>query len=77
MVKEDLVYEYIRVDADIVLTEQEKTSLFDRYAERFSEQYGYALSDVKDSMAELVYEAMLYDKTIEYLIVHNTFTVAE
>jgi hypothetical protein len=58
-----------------VLTEAEKASLFDRYASAFSEQYGYELSDVKESMVDLVYESMLYDKTMEYLIVHNTFTV--
>ena len=77
MVKEDLVYEYIRADAGIALTEQEKNALFDRYASAFADQYGYVLSDVKESMAELVYESMLYDKTIEYLIVRNTFTVAD
>ena len=75
MVKADLVYEYIRADAKIVLTEAEKDSLFDRYASAFAEQYGYDVSKVKESMAELVYESMLYDKTMEYLIVHNTFTV--
>lgn len=75
MVKADLVYEYIRTDAGIVLTDAEKESLFDRYADRFAEQYGYDLSKVKESMVDLVYESMLYDKTMEYLIVHNTFTV--
>ena len=75
MVKADLVYEYVREDAGIALTEAEKASLFDRYADRFAEQYGYDLSEVKESMADFVYEAMLYDKTMEYLIKHNTFTV--
>ena len=77
MVKEDLVYEYIREDAGIALTENEKSGLFDRYALAFAEQYGYAVSKVKESMADFVYESMLYDKTMEYLIVHNTFTVSE
>lgn len=77
MVKEDLVYEYIRADAGIALTENEKSGLFDRYALAFAEQYGYAVSEVKESMADFVYESMLYDKTMEYLIVHNTFTVSE
>jgi hypothetical protein len=77
LVKEDLTYEYIRKDAGIVLTENEKSTLFDRYAEAFAEQYGYDISEVRKSMAELVYESMLHDKTMEYLIVHNTFSVAE
>ncbi len=77
MVKADLVYEYIRQDAAITLTEKEKSSLFDRYARRLAAQHGYDADDVKEHMEALVYEAMLYDKTMEYLIVHNEFVVAE
>ena len=77
MVKSDLVYEYIRADAEISLTEKEKSDLFDRYASRLAVQHGYETSYVKEQMASLVYETMLYDKTMEYLIVHNEFIVAE
>ena len=77
MVKGDLVYRYIVEDADIALTEEEKISLLDRYAKHYVEQYGYPLDYVKENMRDLIYDSMLYDKTMEYLIVHNMFTVEE
>ncbi|MBQ9087108.1 MAG: hypothetical protein IJY47_08000 [Clostridia bacterium] len=76
MVKGDLVYRYIVADAGIALTEEEKASLFDRYARQYAETYGYELSYVTASLSELVYDSMLYDKTMEYLIVNNTFVVS-
>ena len=77
MVKSDLVYEYVRNDAEITLTEKEKSELFDRYVGRIAAQHGYDEDDVRERMESLVYDAMLYDKTMEYLILHNTFTVVE
>ena len=77
MVKSDLVYEYVRQDAGITLTDKEKRDLFDRYVGRIAVQHGYDEDDVRERMADLVYDAMLYDKTVEYLILHNTFTVVE
>lgn len=76
MVKGDLVYHYIVADAGIVLTEEEKATLFDRYARRYAESYGYEVSYVTENLSHLVYDSMLYDKTMEYLILHNRFTVS-
>lgn len=73
MVKGDLVLLYIIKDAGISLTESERESLFDKYAERFVSIYGYDKTYIAENMKEQVYEAMLYDKTSEYLIVNNTF----
>lgn len=73
LVKEDLLYRYIVSDAGITLTEEEKATHFDRYAEQYAQTYGYELSYVKEHMAEPLYDTMLYDKTMEYLILNNTF----
>lgn len=77
MVKGDLTYRYIVKEANISLSEEEVTRLFDRYAEKFSEDYGKEIDDVKESMSDLIRESMLYDKTMEYLILRNTFVAAE
>ncbi len=73
MVKGDLVYRYIVKDAGITLSEDEKAAQLDRYVKKFSEDYGYTEDYVTENMTELIYDAMLYDKTMEYLIVNNTF----
>ena len=73
MVKGDLVYRYIVKDAGITLSEDEKAAQLDRYVQKFSEDYGYSEDYVTEKMTDLIYDAMLYDKTMEYLIVKNTF----
>ena len=75
MVKGDLVYRYIVQDAGIALTEEEKATHFDRYAAKYVEDYGYTMEYVTEHLAEHVYDSMLYDKTMQYLIDRNTFTV--
>lgn len=77
IVKGDLLYRYIAEDAKIELTDVEKQSLFDRYVQKYSEQYGYTEEYVKEQMKDLVYDSMLYDKVREYLIVNNHFTISE
>lgn len=77
MVKGDLVYHYIVDDAGILLTEEEKATLFDRYARQYAESYGYEVSYVTEQLSHLVYDSMLYDKTMEYLILHNDFILPE
>ena len=72
LVKEDLVYQYILKDTGMELTEEEKETLFDRYVEKYVGTYGYSEEYVKENMRELVYDSMLYDKTMEYLILNNT-----
>lgn len=71
MVKSDLVFLYITKDADIALSEAEKTEHYDRYADKYVEQYGFDRAYVDGYLREEIYEAMLFDKTMEYLILHN------
>ena len=73
MVKGDLVYRYIVKDAEITLSEKEKSEQLDRYAEKYAEDYGHTKEYVIENMTDLIYDSMLYDKTMEYLIVNNTF----
>lgn len=77
MVKADLLYYYIVQHARIEVTPQEKEALSARYVKKFAEDYGYDEEYVKEEMQSLIDDAMLYDKTTEYLILHNTFTVEE
>ena len=72
MVKSDLVLEYIIRDAGIALTAEEKQNYFNKYAERFTELYGYDVEYVSEHMEEQIYDSMLYDKTMEYLLLNNT-----
>ena len=73
IVKGDLAFRYIVKDASISLSEEEKAAQLDRYAQKFAEDYGYTKEYVLEHQKELIYDAMLYDKTMEYLIVNNTF----
>ena len=72
-VAEDLIVLAVQADAGIVLTEDEKTRLFDKYVDKYVADFGYDRAYVAENLADLVYESMLYDKTIEYLILKNTF----
>jgi len=73
MVKGDLVYRYIVKEAKIVLSDGEKSAQLDRYVKKYAEDYGYSEEYVRENMKDLIYDSMLYDKTMEYLIVNNTF----
>ena len=75
LVKKDLVYLYIVKKEGIAITEDEKQSLFDRYVAAYVSEYGYSAEYVKANMSELIYDSMLYDKTLEFLILGNTFEV--
>ena len=72
LVKEDLVYRYILRQTGMTLTETEKQTLFDRYVTKYVEDYGYGDAYVREHLKEQVYDSMLYDKTMEYLILNNT-----
>ena len=74
LVKKDLVYLYIVEKEGIAITEDEKQSLFDKYVAAYVSEYGYSAEYVKANMSELIYDSMLYDKTLEFLILGNTFT---
>lgn len=73
LVKKDLVLELIRKKEGITLTDEEKSAFFDRYVKKYAESYNYDEKYVREELSELVYESMLYDKTLEFLIINNTF----
>ena len=72
LVKDDLALMYIINDAKIKLEDAEVAAHTDKYAEKLSEIYGYDAEYIKQNMSEQIYEAMLYDKTMEYLLSRNT-----
>ncbi|MBR2354068.1 MAG: hypothetical protein IKA76_06185 [Clostridia bacterium] len=74
MVKSDLVLLYIRKHADISLSEAEKTAFYDRYADRYVERFGYDRAYVDTHLREEIFDSMLFDKTMEYLLLHNEVT---
>ena len=73
LVREDLVFRYVVADTGMTLTEGEKDELYDRYVEKYVVDYGYSAEYVRENMRDLVLDSMLYDKTVEYLILNNTF----
>lgn len=75
MVKQDLVYRYILAKENIVLTEREKTELFDKYVDKYVIEFNKSHEYIVAKMADYVYESMLYDKTMELLIKSNEFVV--
>ena len=73
LVKNDLIFELIRKKEGITLTEAEKTQFFDKYVQKYAERYKYSEEYVREELSSLVYDSMLYDKTVEFLIIHNSF----
>lgn len=73
MATDDVIYELVRRDADITLSEDEKSKFFEKYVEKFVADYGYSREYVKENMQDEIYESMLYDKTTEFLITNNQF----
>ena len=45
----------------------------EKAAQKIAADYGYTEDYVAENLTDLIYETMLYDKTMEYLIVNNTF----
>lgn len=74
LVKKDLVYYYIVTAEGINVTDAEKQTLFERYVEEYVSAYGYRREYVIESMTDNIYESMLYDKTMEFLLMNNSFT---
>ncbi len=72
LVKDDLVLSYVINDANMVLTQEEKALYTDKYAEMLVGIYGYDAEYIKKNMSEQIYDAMLSDKTMEYLLSKNT-----
>ena len=77
LVKEDLALMFIIKDAEIALTDEEKALHTDKYAEKLAEIYGYDKEYIKTNMSEQMYEQMLSDKTMEFLLGNNTVYTTE
>lgn len=69
----DLVYHALLRAEGIALSEEEKSRLFDRYVDKYVEDYGYSRDYVLASMTDEIYGSMLYDKATEFLITNNSF----
>lgn len=73
LVKQDLVLELIRRRENITLTDADKSDFFDKYVEKYADNYGYSEEYVRENLSESVYSSMIYDKTMEFLIINNQF----
>ncbi len=74
LVKKDLVYYYIVRAENIRISEKEVEQLFDKYVDKYVQTYGYNREYVFENMTEIIYDSMLYDKTMEFLISINNIT---
>ncbi|MBR6681350.1 MAG: hypothetical protein IKL59_08830 [Clostridia bacterium] len=72
-VAEDLVFYAITKVESIAVSETEKAELFDKYAKEYVDTYGYTEEYVRENLSDLIYDSMLFDKTMEFLIANNTF----
>ena len=70
-VKDDLVLAYIAKDAKITLSDEEKAKHYERYVDWFA-GLGYDRSYVSQKMSEQIYDMMLKDKIMEFLLKNNT-----
>ena len=67
----DILFELVRRAEGIELTDSEKLEYFERYAEKYVEDYGYNAEYVKENLEDMIYDSMLYDKVTEFLISNN------
>ena len=74
LVKKDMLFAFIQAREEISISDGEKSLYFERYVSIYAERYGYTEEYVKAELSDLVYASMLYDKTVEFLIVNNTFS---
>lgn len=72
-VAEDLVFYAITEAEGISVSDAEKSELFDKYVKEYVDTYGYTEEYVKENMVDLIYDSMLFDKTMEFLIANNSF----
>jgi replication-associated recombination protein RarA len=60
-------------DVRDVIERAEKSKFFDKYVSKYAEEYKYSEEYVREELSDLVYDLMLNDKTVEFLIVNNSF----
>ena len=70
---EDLVFHALLEAENISLTDADKQNNFDRYVAKFTSDYGYSESYVRENMTDEIYESMLFDKLLEGLVIKNNF----
>ena len=73
LVVKDIILTTVQKKEGITLSDSDKEKFFDRYVEKYAELYGYEKAYVKENLVDEVYQTMLYDKTMEFLILNNTF----
>ena len=73
LVFEDIIFAIIQKKENITVTESDKEKLFDRYVTKYAEIHSYSEEYVKTNLTDEVYQTMLHDKTMEYLIINNIF----
>ena len=73
LVKKDMILELIRKKEGIKLTDEEKSEFFDRYVKKYASEYQYSEEYVREELSDLVCDLMLNEKTVEFLIINNTF----
>ena len=71
LVKDDLILAYIAKDAKISLSDEEKSKHYEKYVGWF-EELGYDRNYVYENMSDQIYDMMLKDKIMEYLVKNNT-----
>lgn len=74
LVKKDMIFALIQAREGILLSDAERSLHFDRYVSLYAERYGYTEDYIREELSDLVYDSMLYDKTVEFLILNNSFT---
>ena len=75
LVRDDLVFYAVLKAENITLGDDEKKNNFDKYVKKFVDDYGYGEAYVREKMAEQIYDAMLFDKVTEKLILINEFVI--
>lgn len=73
LVEKDIIFAIIQKKENITLSDNDKEKHFDRYVEKYAERHEYSKEHVRENLKEEVYATMLYDKTMEFLILNNKF----
>lgn len=73
LVEKDIIFTVIQKKENITLSDSDKEKHFDKYVDKYAERYGYDKEHVRENLKDEVYSTMLYDKTMEFLILNNKF----
>ena len=76
-VKSDLVQLAIIEAEGLHLTDDEKSSLFDKYVDQFIDTYGFTDDYIRENLEKEIYDSMQYDKMMEFLLINNNVLTEE